>query len=215
MISLELQKFLEAAKSQGAGNEELVGLLRGRGWPEDEARRALADQYEQQSGLRIPEYKKSGSAKDAFLYLLSFATLTIWVLALGSVMFLCIDRWIKDPLIQNYYGGFYQMANSLASIIIAFPFYLLVMRYIGGEIERHPEKRESSVRKWLTYIALLITAGIAVGDLIVFLTAVLRGQLTANFSAKTAVVLALAGGIFWYYAGGMQRKPGGIRNADE
>lgn len=215
MISPELENFLETAKSQGATGEELVGLLRGRGWPEDEARSALADHYEARTGLNIPKYKKSGSAKDAFLYLVSFATLTIWALGVGSIMFLLIDRWIKDPLQQNYYGGFYQMANSLASIIIAFPVYLLVMHYINREIERHSEKLESGVRKWLTYIALLITAGIAVGDLITFLTAVLRGEVTANFSAKAAVVLAIAGGIFWYYLGALQQKPGPLRNADE
>ena len=215
MISPELQNFLETAKSQGATDEALVGLLRGRGWPEDEARSALADHYEERSGLNIPKYKKSGSAKDAFLYLVSFATLTIWALGLGSIMFLLIDHWIKDPLQQNYYGGFYQMASSLASIIIAFPVYLLVMHYINREIGRHSEKLESGVRKWLTYIALLITAGIAVGDLITFLTAVLRGEVTANFSAKAAVVLAIAGGIFWYYLGALQQKPGPLRNADE
>ena len=215
MIGPDLHKFLEAAKSQGATDEILVGLLRGRGWPEEEVHRALADYYEARSGLRIPIYKRSGSAKDAFLYLVSFATLATWTYGLGSVMFELIDRWTKDPFQQSYYGGFYQMANSLAAIIVAFPVYLLVMRYISGELERHPEKLESSVRKWLTYIALLITATLAVGDLITFLTAVLRGELTANFSAKAAVVLVITGGIFWYYLGALQQKQRPLKSVNE
>jgi len=68
-----LQEFLEAAKRQGASDESLVALLRGRGWPEDDVHRALADHFENRSGVRVPEYKRSGSAKDAFLYLLSFS----------------------------------------------------------------------------------------------------------------------------------------------
>jgi hypothetical protein len=44
-------------------------------------------------------------------------------------------------------------------MIVAFPAYLLTMRYITRELEIHPEKLESSVRKWLTYIALLIAGG--------------------------------------------------------
>lgn len=216
MISPELPKFLEAAKSQGATDDTLVCLLRGRGWPEEEAHRALADHYETSSGVRIPIYKRSGSAKDAFLYLVSFATLATWSFGLGSVMFVLIDHWIKDPFQQQrYYGGFYQMADALASIIVAFPVYLLVMRYINRELGRHPEKLESSVRKWLTYIALLITATLVVGDLITFLTSVLRGELTANFSAKAAVVLTIAGGIFWYYLGAVQQKRLPSKNADE
>src|SRR4029077_13182279 len=128
----------------------LVALLRGRGWPEDDVYRALADNFENQSGVRVPAYKRSGSAKDAFLYLLSFSTLATWTIGLGSVMFTLIDRWIKDPLspINYYSSGYYQMAGSLASVIVAFPVYLLVVRYIVRELEIHPEKLESAVRKW-------------------------------------------------------------------
>jgi hypothetical protein len=215
VISPELHKFLDEAKSQGSTDEVLVGLLRGRAWPEEEVHRALADYYEARSGLRIPIYKRSGSAKDAFLYLVSFATLATWTYGLGSVLFELIDLSIKDPFQQGYYGGFYQMASSLAAIMVAFPIYLLVMRYIARELRRHPEKLESGVRKWLTYIALFATAALAVGDLITFLTAVLRGELTANFSAKASVVLVITGGIFWYYLGALKQRPGPLKNANE
>lgn len=211
----ELNKFFETVKGQGATEETLAALLRGRGWPEDEARRALADYYETRTGLRVPIYKRSGSAKDAFLYLVSFAALATWTFGLGSVMFVLIDNWIKDPFQQRSYNGFYQVADSLASIIVAFPVYLLAMRYITREVARHSEKLESAVRKWLTYIALLIAATIAMGDLITFLTAALRGELTANFSAKAVTVLVITGGIFWYYLGALQQEPRTPKNADE
>jgi len=140
-----LQEFLVAAKSQGASDESLVCLLRGRGWSAEDAYRALADHYEGRSGLEIPVYKRSGSAKDAFLYLLSFSTLATWTFGAGSVMFTLIDRWFKDPLNpMNYYAdGYYQIADSLACVIVAFPVYVFVMRYIIREVEGHPEKLES------------------------------------------------------------------------
>jgi hypothetical protein len=217
-MSGTLQEFLEAAKRQGASDESLVALLRGRGWPEDDVYRALADHFEKQSGVRVPAYKRSGSAKDAFLYLLSFSMLATWTIGLGSVMFTLIDRWIRDPLspANNYYsGGYYQIADSLACMIVAFPIYLLTMRSILREVGLHPEKLESPVRKWLTYIALLIAAGVVVGDLITFLTYFLRGELTGRFMAKTSVVLVLAGGVFWYYLGSLQKGAGAARKADE
>jgi Domain of unknown function (DUF5671) len=200
--SLSLQQFLESARSQGLSDDTLMGLLRGRGWPESDVYRALAENYEARTGFQIPAYRRSGSAKDAFLYLLSFSTLATWTIGLGSVMFTLIDRWIRDPLnAPNYYyqGGFYEMADSLACIIIAFPVYIAVMAYIVRTVEAHPEKRDSPVRKWLTYLALLIAAGIVVGDLITFLTYFLRGELTARFVSKVATVLVIAGGVFWYY----------------
>ena len=213
-----LQEFLDAAKRQGASDESLVALLRGRGWPEDDVYRALADNFEKSSGVRVPAYKRSGSAKDAFLYLLSFSMLATWTIGLGSVMFTLIDRWIRDPLspANNYYsGGYYQIADSLACMIVAFPIYLLTMRTILREVGLHPEKLESAVRKWLTYIALLIAAGVVVGDLITFLTYFLRGELTGRFIAKTSVVLAIAGGVFWYYLGSLQKGAGAAGKADE
>lgn len=209
--SLSLQQFLEAARDQGVPDETLVGLLRGRGWPEADVYRALAENYEGRTGIQIPAYRRSGSAKDAFLYLLSFSTLATWTIGLGSVMFTLIERWISDPLApSNYYqyqGGFYQMADSLACVLVAFPVYLFVMSYIVRTVEAHPEKRDSAVRKWLTYIALLIAAGIVVGDLITFLTYFLRGELTARFVSKVATVLVIAGGVFWYYMGSLQSAP--------
>lgn len=205
-MNKDLQEFLDAAKRQGAAPELLVSLLRGRGWPEEDAYRTLADHYEGQSGLRIPRYKRSGSAKDAFLYLIAFSMLATWTFALGSILFMLIDRWIKDPLSPPYYYGYYQMADSLACVIVAFPVYIFTMRYILREVRLHPDKLDSAVRKWLTYIALLIAAGVVVGDLISFLTYFLRGELTSRFVAKVIVVLAISGGIFWYYFGSLQGK---------
>jgi hypothetical protein len=206
--STPLQEFLDAAKTQGATDETLVGILRGRGWSEEDIYRGLADYYESRSGLKVPVYKRSGSAKDAFLYLLSFSTLATWTIGAGSVMFTLIERWFKDPLSPanqyNYFDSYYQMADSMACVIVAFPVYFFVMRYIVRELEGHPGKLESPVRKWLTYLALLIAACVVVGDLISFLTYLLRGEITARFVAKVGVVLVLAGGVFWYYFGSLQ-----------
>jgi hypothetical protein len=202
-----VQEFIAAAKTQGVSDETLVGMLRGRGWPEEDVYRALADYYENKDGLAIPAYKRSGSAKDAFLYLMSFSTLATWTIGAGSVMFTLIERWFKDPAITNYYGSSsYELANALACVIVAFPVYLFVMRYIVGEVEAHPEKLDSPVRKWLTYLALLIAACVVVGDLITFITYFLRGEITSRFVAKVCVVLVLAGGVFWYYFGSLQKS---------
>lgn len=214
--SRPLQEFLDAAKTQGATDETLAGVLRGRGWSEEDIYRALADHYEGHSGLKVPSYKRSGSAKDAFLYLLSFSTLATWTIGAGSVMFTLIDRWFKDPLSPTYYGySYYEMADALACVIVAFPIYVFVMRYIVRELEGHPGKLESPVRKWLTYLALLITACVAVGDLITFLTFLLRGEITTRFVAKVCIVLVLAGGVFWYYFGSLQRGSLNTKSAHE
>jgi hypothetical protein len=212
----DVQEFFDSARNQGVSDDVIVGLLRGRGWPEDDVHRALADHFEVRSGLAIPAYRRSGSAKDAFLYLLSFATLATWAVGLGQVIFTLIDQHIKDPVNFNpYSNSSYQMADSLACIIVAFPVYLLTMYFITREVRAHPEKLDSNVRKWLTYIALLIAAGIVVGDLITFLTFFLRGALTTPFICKVATTFVIAGGIFWYYMSSLAKPSPSGMTSDE
>jgi hypothetical protein len=203
----DLKQFVDAARSQGASDETLIALLRGREWPEEDVYRLLADHFEGRTNIQIPAYKRSGSAKDAFLYLFCFATLATWSIALASILFTLIERWFPDPLAATYSfrHAYYQIADSLACVIIAFPIYLWITRSILREMDLHPEKLQSSVRKWLTYIALLIAAGVVVCDLITFLTFLLRGEVTARFVAKAATVLFIAGGIFWYYFGSLRK----------
>jgi hypothetical protein len=43
----------------------------------------------------------------------------------------------------------------------------------------------------------------------------LRGELTGRFVAKTSVVLLIAGGVFWYYLGSLQKGILAARSADE
>jgi hypothetical protein len=94
----------------------------------------------------------------------------------------------------------------MASVFVAFPVYLLVTRAVLREEQLHPEKLESSVRKWLTYMALVIAACVFIGDLIAALTYFLRGEMTSRFLAKAFVVLAISGGVFFYYYGGLRRS---------
>jgi Domain of unknown function (DUF5671) len=214
--SAELQKFISAAKEHGASDEALVGILENAGWPKTAIVGALGERYEALTGVRVPRGKKTTTpAKDAFLYLLSFMTLATWTFALGSICYSLIDDWIRDPLYHNYYGAnlAYQISVELAALIVTFPLYLFVMRIILSGTRQAPEKLESGVRKWLTYIALLIAAGVMIGDVITFLAYFLRGDLTSRFVAKVAVTLLISAGVFWYYLGSLREVRTGAPHA--
>jgi hypothetical protein len=203
----ELHKFIAAAKEHGASDETLAAILENAGWPKTEIWEALGERYEALSGIKVPAGKKTTTpAKDAFLYLLSFSTLAAWTISLGSICYSLIDDWIPDSLAHSHYGVSlsYQISTELASLIVTFPLYLFVMRVILSETRRAPEKLESSVRKWLTYIALLIAAAVMIGDVVTFLAYYLRGELTSRFIAKVVVTLLISGGVFWYYLGSLR-----------
>jgi len=202
----ELEAFVEAAKAKGASDEFLTSLLARRGWPQDDVHSALGRYWERQTGLAIPERTGGGeSSRDAFLYLLSFSTLATWASALGSMLFQCIDWWLPDPVSpQQVYNLRNQVTWQMASIAVAFPVFVLVMRTILREAQERPERLQSGVRKWLTYIALLLTAGGMICDLIWFLDYFLAGELTSRFVLKSATVMAICGAIFVYYLGSLR-----------
>jgi hypothetical protein len=205
-----LHEFIEIAKASGASDQSLVGVLTARGWPEKEVYDALAVHYERVTGIEVPRRGSAGTAaKDAFFHLLIFSTLATWTIGLGALAFTLIDRWLADSLFsQTYYPGYevYSAAESMASVLVAFPIYLLVSRSVLRDESGHPEKLQSPVRKWLTYMALVIAACVFIGDLIAALTFFLRGEITSRFLAKAFVVLVISGGIFFYYFGGLRQS---------
>jgi Domain of unknown function (DUF5671) len=203
-----ISEFLEKALAAGIPHESLKGLLSAHGWREKDIYRALGDYYRKITGVEIPLRSGAGaSAKDAFFYLLIFSTLATWTIGLGSLAFQLIDRWLADPLFSPYQGGYanYEITWALAALIVAFPLYLLVSRAVLREAATDPYKLDSNVRKWLTYMALVVAASVFMGDLICALAFLLRGELTSRFVAKSLVVLMLSGGVFFYYFGGLRK----------
>src|SRR5262245_32757487 len=101
--SIRLQDFIDASKGRGASDQFLEGLLTRRGWPAADIYNALGRHWERSTGLAIPERAGAAeSARDAFLYLLSFSTLAGWTTAVGSMIFEFINHWFPDPVSRSY-----------------------------------------------------------------------------------------------------------------
>ena len=202
MPHTDLQPFIDAAKQRGAGDDFLAALLTRRGWPAEDVYRALGEWWERSTGIAVPARPGAAeNARDAFLYLLAFSTLATWASALGSLCFNLIEYWMPDTLARTVYNFRETVTWQMAAILVALPIYLLVMRLILRETKANPERVESGVRKWLTYIALLLTAVAVVSDLVCFVNFFLKGELTVRFVLKCLTVLAICGSIFWYYLG--------------
>ena len=94
----------------------------------------------------------------------------------------------------------------MASLVIAFPVFLFVARYLGKELVRSPVKRLSAVRRWLTYLTLFLAAAVLVGDLITLVYNLLGGELSLRFVLKVLVVAVIAGAVFGYYLMDLRRE---------
>ena len=197
-----LLEFVRAAKSQGVNDEFIVALLCQRGWSERRVYAAFSTYYGEALGMPVPA--RSGqveNARDAFYYLLNFITLGFWTVALGQVFYMLIAHAFPDATQMEYYAESLrdQISWQVAVVVIAFPVFILVHSVINRELSKRPDLYDSGVRRWLTYLALVIAAIVVLLDGVWFISALLRGELTIRFILDSLVLLVLGGGVFVYY----------------
>ena len=204
-MSNELNTFVKESLEKGQSREAIQNVLTQTGWQEEEVKKALLGFADVQFPVPVPKPKPYLQAREAFLYLVSFITLYVTAFSFGTLLFYFIEQAYPDPLTFRFAsaGG---LNTSLAAIIIAFPVYLFVTWRLKLGATRDPEKRQSKIRKWLTYLTLVIATGIIIGDLIALLSGLLGGEITTRFALKALTVLAITGTIFGYYLWDLRKE---------
>ena len=201
----ELYTFVKESLEKGQSRSSIQQALVQAGWQEEEVQKALASFADVSFPVPVPKPKPYLQAREAFLYLISFITLYTTAFSFGILVFAFIGKLFPDPVSYGFFSP-RGLTTALASIMIAFPLYLFMMWRLAKAAARDPERRQSKVGKWLTYITLVIAAGIIIGDLIAVLSSLLSGELTSRFVFKALTVLAIAGSIFGYYLLGLQKE---------
>ena len=204
----ELQRFVRDALASGASRDSIEAALASAGWPVEQVRDALDSYAEIDFPVPVPRPRPYLSPREAFLYLVLFVTLYLSAYHLGSLLFDLINRFLPDPADPAHAvrSLAHSMRWSVASLVIAFPVFLFVARYLGKELARSPVKRLSAVRRWLTYLTLFLAAAVLVGDLITLVYNLLGGELSLRFVLKVLVVAVIAGAVFGYYLMDLRRE---------
>jgi hypothetical protein len=202
----ELELFVRDALLRGQSRPAIVQALATAGWSEEQTRDVLAAYADVDFPVPVPRPRASLSARDAFFYLVLFATLYYSAFHLGSLLFDLVNRAFPDPAQPIYETLGSTMRWSVASVIITFPVFVLVARHLAREVERQPIKRLSPVRRWLTYLTLFLAAIVLICDVTTLVYNVLGGELSMRFALKVLVVGALAGSVFGYYLRDLRRE---------
>jgi hypothetical protein len=204
----ELELFVREALAKGASKEEVAAVLAAAGWEGAQVSAALDAYADVGFPLPVPRPRPYLSAREAFFYLLLFATLYLSAWHVGSLLFNLIERAFPDPADSAYaivrLGS--SMRWSIASVVIAFPVFVFVSRHLALELARRPAKRLSAVRRWLTYVTLFIAATVLIGDMIALVYNLLGGELSARFLLKVLVVAVIAGTVFGWYLHDLRRE---------
>lgn len=150
---------------------------------------------------------KNNPAKFAFFYLLALISLISLAMAVGNIIFQIINKNVLDVL--NELRGSYSSSTlrfAISSIIISAPVFYFVSIYIYKSLSRGELDKDSQIRKWLSYLILLISFITMSGWLIGIVFNFLDGELTLKFILKALAAIGIAGIVFSYYFYDLRRK---------
>lgn len=207
----ELEIFVREALMRGQSRAAIGEALARAGWSAEQTRGVLDAWADVDFPLPVPRPRASLSAREAFAYLVMFATLYFGTWNLGSLLFDLIDRALPDAASADYIIA--ATDNSIrwaaSALVIAFPVFAFVAHRVSRDVARHPIKRLSPVRRWLTYLTLFLAASVLIGDMTTLVYHVLGGEATLRFLLKVLVVAVLAGAIFGWYLHDLRREEAG------
>ena len=147
------------------------------------------------------------SAKDFFMNLGAIVALYTTVVSLLNLLFTIINN--TYPQITNgynYYGS-QSISMPVATLIIFFPIFILLMWLMEKNYKVEPEKKHLGIRRWLTYITLFIAGLTLAGDLVTVLYYFIDGQeLTVGFLLKILSVFVVILTVFLYYISDIREK---------
>ena len=196
----DLAAFLEHARSKGMDHGTIRMLLLAAGWKEKEVAKALA---EHALDLPVPAPPDAGGAREAFLHLVLFAALYAAAISGVSLLFDFINRMRPDPAMgESARASVWALRGtrwSLATLIVSFPVFLWLSRFVLREMTAQHEKTWSAVRRWLTYLTLFAAVFALATDFVTLLFFLLEGEMSVRFVLKVLVVGLVAGMACRYY----------------
>jgi hypothetical protein len=195
----ELDVFVRDALLRGQSRASILQALQAAGWSNEQLAGVLDGWADVDYPVPVPRPRASLSARDAFMYLVLFATLYYTAWHLGSLLFALIEHALPDPADARGFAWGASMRWSVASLLIAFPVFAFMARQLSRELARQPLKRLSPVRRWLTYLTLGVAAVALICDFTTLVYNVLGGELSLRFFLKVLVVAGIAGSVFGYY----------------
>ena len=154
-----------------------------------------------------PSGQASGGAKDFFINLGAIVALYTLIVSLLNLLFTIINTMY--PQITNGYNymGSQSISWPVATLVIFFPIFILLMWLMEKGYGTEPERQNTGIHRWLTYITLFLAGLTMAIDLIMVLYYFLDGQeLTTGFLLKILVVLIVAVCVFMYYISDVRGK---------
>jgi hypothetical protein len=128
-------------------------------------------------------------------------------LAVGMILFQIINKNIVDVVSQ--YSGRY-VAESLrfgiSALLISAPVFYFTANKIYKNLFSGNLKKDSAIRKWLSYLILLISSVVMTVWLMITVNSFLNGELTSKFILKALAAFSISAIVFSFYFYDIRRE---------
>jgi hypothetical protein len=189
-----LAQFVQDGLRAGHAPDRLRSALMTEGWSEAEVSAALGAWADHGLGLPVPRPRALVAGHDAVLYGLMFVSLLVVTWNLIDLGFALIETWLPDPLLDDM-GTWASMSMrwSIATLIVALPLFLWLNQRAAQAVALDPGQRRAPLRRRFGAVTLFLAALSLLGAAVAVVYAGLTGVITAQFLAKTVLVVMVAG----------------------
>ena len=196
-----VSQFVRDALLAGRTRDEIRNALARAGWSPGEINKALDEFADIDFALPVPRPRLHLTARDAFAYAVLFTALAVTASFLVSLVHALLDLWLPDVGDPAYRGRYAitQVRWAIATLVVSVPIYVWTTLWTGRQIAQDAGHRRSLVRKWLTYLALFVSALVIFGDAIYVVYSFLAGEFTLRFLLKAAAVAGVSVAIFTFH----------------
>ena len=170
----QLAQFVEKALRQGNTRQKIQDAMDAAGWSKSEINEAMNTWAETDFDPPVPRPRPYVSAKESFLYALTFVSLAMSAWHLIWLGFELIDLAVPD--MGEDYFGYDEIRWSISTLVVFLPVFLFMNFRVLSDANKDPARRRSTVRKWFGYITLFIAAVVMIGDLIFIIYTLLSGD---------------------------------------
>lgn len=197
-----VSQFVRDALLAGRTRPEIQEALRAAGWSNREVDEALAEFSDSAFMPPVPRPRFYVTAREVFIYALLFTALAFTATYLVELIHAILDIRMPDPADTtrySYAGSVREMRWAIAILVVSTPSFVWMTIHTDRRIRKDGSLRRSLVRKWVTYIALFVSALCFFGDATYSIYTFLNGEVTLRFVLKAATVACVSAAIFAFY----------------
>lgn len=191
----DIDRFVRDALNHGHTRGDIRAALDCAGWPKRDIDRALSAFADTPFVPPVPRPRPAATARDAFLYALTFVALSAVVLNVVSLAFDLIEATLD---VAPRRGGWTAIAGESAALLVFLPVFLWM------DMRTRREDRRNPVRKGFAYAGLFAATMVLLVDLVATLAFAFRGGLGLAVALRAGVVAVVAGAVFLYFRGDLK-----------